>query len=131
MAFKHLNDKFMPVPVKNILLAYSQYSEEDFDKVAEEFEREAIGVIDSSVNLTKTLELTNGQDLVTGLCKSYVTAKLHEMIAHPNYIDLAADLMVNFRDNLKRIREAQLSEGESTSDKPKIRKLYIFRGKDG
>lgn len=69
--------------------------------------------------------------MVTGLCKSYVTAKLHEMIAHPDYIDLAADLMVNFRDNLKRIREAQLSEGESTSDKPKIRKLYIFRGKDG
>lgn len=131
MAFKHLNNNFMPVPVKNILLAYSQYSEDEFNKVAEEFEREAIGVIDSSVNLTKTLELTNGQDLVTGLCKNYVTAKLHEMIAHPDYIDLAADLMVNFRDNLERIREAQLSEGESTSDKPKIRKLYIFRGKDG
>ena len=47
------------------------------------------------------------------------------MIAHPDYIDLAADLMVNFRDTLKRIREAQLSEGESTSDKPKIRSLYF------
>ena len=125
MAFEYLKDNFMPVAVKNILLAYSQYTTEDFNAVAEEFEREAIGVIDSSVNLAKTLELTNGQDLVTGLCKSYVTAKLHEMIAHPDYIDLAADLMVNFRDNLKRIREAQLSEGESTADKPKTRSLYF------
>lgn len=125
MAFKYLNENFMPTPVKNILLAYSNYTLDEFQSISEEFEREAIGVIDSSVNLTKTLELTNGKDLVVGLCKSYVTAKLHEMIAHPDYIDLAADLMVNFRDNLKRIREAQLSEGESTSDKPKIRSLYF------
>lgn len=125
MTFKYLNENFMPIPVKNILLAYSNYTLDEFQSVSEEFEREAIGIVDSSVNLAKTLELTNGQDLVTGLCKSYVTAKLHEMIAHPDYIDLAADLMVNFRDNLKRIREAQLSEGESTADKPKTRSLYF------
>ena len=119
MAFEYLKDNFMPVPVKNILLAYSQYTTEDFNAVAEEFEREAIGVIDSSVNLAKTLELTNG-------VREFME-KIEDIrdIAHPDYIDLAADLMVNFRDNLKRIREAQLSEGESTADKPKTRSLYF------
>lgn len=52
-------------------------------------------------------------------------AKLYEHIAHTDYIDLAADLMVDFRDTLKRMREAQISEGTNTDEKAKSWNLYI------
>lgn len=125
MEFEYLKDDFMPTPVKNILLAFSEYSENRFNEVAVEFEKEALGVINANISLSELSKDTEyGTPLIRGLCTNYVTAKLHEMIAHPDYIDLAADLMVTFRDNLKRIKDSK-NEAEEKRLENKVASLII------
>ena len=114
MNYIYMRENLIPETTANILKHYSGFTE-----------KTAIGVIASSVNLDKVKELENGRELLSGLCKSYVLAKLYEHIAHTDYIDLAADLMVDFRDTLKRVREAQISEGTNTNEKAKPWNLYI------
>ena len=125
MSYIYMKENLVPETTANILKHYSGFTDGEFQEEICHLEKTAIGVIASSVNLDKVKELENGRELLSGLCKSYVLAKLYEHIAHTDYIDLAADLMVDFRDTLKRVREAQISEGTNTDEKAKFWNLYI------
>ena len=125
MSYIYMRENLVPETTANILKHYSGFTDGEFQEEICHLEKTAIGVIASSVNLDKVKGLENGKELLSGLCKSYVLAKLYEHIAHTDYIDLAPDLMVDFRDTLKRVREAQISEGTNTDEQAKSWNLYI------
>lgn len=125
MSYIYMRENLVPETTANILKHYSGFTNGEFQEEICHLEKTAIGVIASSVNLDKVKGLENGKELLSGLCKSYVLAKLYEHIAHTDYIDLAPDLMVDFRDTLKRVREAQISEGTNTDEQAKSWNLYI------
>lgn len=115
----------MPESTENILKHFSGLNDDEFLKQIRDFERAAVGIIEASINLDKLKKTENGAYVISSLCKNYVLAKMYEHIAHVDYIDLGADMMVDFRATLKSIREAQLEEGISTDETKKTRNLFI------
>lgn len=121
----YIKGTIMPKTTENILKHFSGLNDDEFLKQIRDFERAAVGIIEASINLDKLKKTENGAYVISSLCKNYVLAKMYEHIAHVDYIDLAADMMVDFRTTLKSIRDAQLEEGINTDESKKAKNLYI------
>ncbi|WP_294708272.1 hypothetical protein [uncultured Fusobacterium sp.] len=121
----YIKGTIMPKTTENILKHFSGLNDDEFLKQIRDFERAAVGIIEASINLDKLKKTENGAYVISSLCKNYVLAKMYEHIAHVDYIDLGADMMVDFRSTLKSIREAQLEENISTDESKKAKNLYI------
>ena len=121
----YIKGTIMPKTTENILKHFSGLNDDEFLKQIRDFERAAVGIIEASINLDKLKKTENGAYVMSSLCKNYVLAKMYEHIAHVDYIDLGADMMVDFRSTLKSIREAQLEENISTDESKKAKNLYI------
>ena len=121
----YIKGVLMPKSTENTLKHFSGLNDDEFLKQIRDLERAAVGIIEASINLKKLESTENGAYVISSLCKNYVLAKMYEHIAHVDYIDLGADMMVDFRSTLKSIREAQLEEGISTDETKKTRNLFI------
>ena len=124
--YTYIIGELMPETTKNVILHHSGLADdEELEKQVRNLEKAAVGIIEASINLKKLEETENGEYVISSMCKNYVLAKLYEHIAHVDYIDLASDMMIDFRSTLKSIREAQINEGISTDENKKTRNLYI------
>ncbi len=121
----YIKGTIMPESTENILKHFSGLSDDEFLKQIRDFERAAVGIIEASINLKKLESTENGAYVISSLCKNYVLAKMYEHIAHVDYIDLGADMMVDFRSTLKSIRESQLEDGISADENKKTKNLFI------
>lgn len=121
----YIKGTIMPKTTENILKHFSGLNDDEFLKQIRDFERAAVGIIEASINLKKLESTENGAYVISSLCKNYVLAKMYEHIAHVDYIDLGADMMVDFRTTLKSIRESQLEDGISADENKKTKNLFI------
>ena len=121
----YIKGTIMPKTTENILKHFSGLNDDEFLKQIRDFERAAVGIIEASINLDKLKKTENGAYVISSLCKNYVLAKMYEHIAHVDYIDLGADMMVDFRTTLKSIRESQLEDGISADENKKTKNLFI------
>lgn len=121
----YIKGALMPKSTENTLKHFSGLNDDEFLKQIRDFERAAVGIIEASINLDKLKSTENGAYVISSLCKNYVLAKMYEHIAHLDFIDVGANMMIDFRSTLKSIREAQLEEGISTDETKKIRNLFI------
>lgn len=121
----YIKGTIMPKTTENILKHFSGLNDDEFLKQIRDFERAAVGIIETSINLKKLESTENGAYVISSLCKNYVLAKMYEHIAHVDYIDLGADMMVDFRSTLKSIRESQLEDGISADENKKTKNLFI------
>lgn len=119
------NNNFLPEPVINTLMGVNHFDQERIELEIEELESAAITIIEATINTKVLFSKENGTKLMTVLCKNYVTAKLYEQTTLETYVDLADLIMAEFRDTLKRIKEAQLDEKITSNETPKIRSLYF------
>lgn len=108
--YKYLDNDFIAETSKNIIMDYTHLDKIKLKNKISNLELQCIGLITSTINIDILKEKVEGKALISGLCTSYVSAKLYELIAAGEYIDLASDLMVDFRDTLAKIKESQLEE---------------------
>lgn len=121
----YIKGTIMPKSTENTLKHFSGLNDDEFLKQIRDLERAAVGIIEASINLKKLESTENGAYVISSLCKNYVLAKMYEHIAHVDYIDLGADMMVDFRTTLKSIRESQLEDGISADENKKTKNLFI------
>lgn len=119
------NKNFLPDPVMNTLMGINHFDQTRIELEMEELESAAITIIEATINTKILLSKENGSKLMSVLCKNYVTAKLYEQTTLETYVDLADLIMTEFRDTLKRIKEAQQDENITANETPKIRSLYF------
>ena len=119
------NNNFLPEPVINTLMGINHFDQTRIDLEIEELESSAITIIEATINTDVLLSKENGKKLMTVLCKNYVTAKLYEQTTLETYVDLADLIMNEFKDTLKRIREAQREEKINTNESYKPVGLYF------
>lgn len=113
----YIKGEIMPLSTENIIKHHSGWDDDQFIKQVRDFEKAAIGIIETTIDLKSLKSTENWEYVLSSLCKNYVLAKLYEHIAHTDYIDLANDLMVDFRETLRRIRDSQKEEGKISSKK--------------
>ncbi len=113
----YIKGEIMPLSTENIIKHHSGWNDDQFIKQVRDFEKAAIGIIETTIDLKSLKSTENWEYVLSSLCKNYVLAKLYEHIAHTDYIDLANDLMVDFRETLRRIRDSQKEEGKISSKK--------------
>ncbi|WP_321328450.1 hypothetical protein [uncultured Ilyobacter sp.] len=116
--YNYMPDEFLPDQTKNAVLHCWRFEESDFISKALKLENVAIAVIDSAVNLTALKESTNGPDLLSDLCTSYVGAKLFEQISNDDYGSYVDNLMTGFWDTIKEVKEAQEKTNITPEDEP-------------
>ena len=121
----YIKGEIMPLSTENILKHHSGWDDDQFIKQVRDFEKAAIGIIETTIDLKSLKSTENWEYVLSSLCKNYVLAKLYEHIAHTDYIDLANDLMVDFRETLRRIRDSQKEEGKINNEKKKLARLII------
>lgn len=121
----YIKGEIMPLSTENILKHHSGWNDDQFIKQVRDFEKAAIGIIETTIDLKSLKSTENWEYVLSSLCKNYVLAKLYEHIAHTDYIDLANDLMVDFRETLRRIRDSQKEEGKINNEKKKLARLII------
>jgi len=123
---KYLEDDFIANASKNIIMDYTQFNEETLKNKIVSLESQCIGLITVTINIDVLDKANEGKALIRGLCTSYVSAKLYELIAASEYIDLASDLMVDFRDTLKKIKESQLQENINLDESKPKRNFSLY-----
>jgi len=123
---KYLEDDFIANASKNIIIDYTQFNEETLKNKIVSLESQCIGLITVTINIDVLDKANEGKALIRGLCTSYVSAKLYELIAASEYIDLASDLMVDFRDTLKKIKESQLQENINLDESKPKRNFSLY-----
>ena len=123
---KYLEDDFIANASKNIIMDYTQFNEETLKNKIVSLESQCIGLITVTINIDVLDKTNEGKALIRGLCTSYVSAKLYELIAASEYIDLASDLMVDFRDTLKKIKESQLQENINLDESKPKRNFSLY-----
>jgi hypothetical protein len=116
--YTYMPDEFMPEQTKNVVLHHWGFGESDFTSKALALEGVAIAVIDAAVNLTALKEGTNGPNLLSDLCTSYVGAKLFEQISNNDYESYVDNLMTGFWDTIKEVKEAQEKASITPEDEP-------------
>lgn len=116
--YNYMPEDFIPDQTKNTVLHYWGFEESDFISKALKLENVAIAVIDSAVNLRALKESTNGPDLLSDLCTSYVGAKLFEQISNDDYGSYVDNLMTGFWDTIKEIKKSQEKASITPEDKP-------------
>ena len=121
----YIKGEIMPKTTENILKHYSGLNDDEFVKQIRDFEKAAVGIIDATINIKNLKENENGDYVISSLCKNYVLAKMYEHIAHTDYIDLASDLMVDFRESLRRIKDSQTDNNISSDENRRVFSLYI------
>lgn len=121
----YIKGEIMPLSTENIIKHHSGWDDDQFIKQVRDFEKAAIGIIETTIDLKSLKSTENWEYVLSSLCKNYVLAKLYEHIAHTDYIDLANDLMVDFRETLRRIRDSQKEEGKINNEKKKLARLII------
>lgn len=119
--YKYLDEDFISISSKNIIMSYTQFDKEKLKKKALSLELQCVGLITSTINIDVL-----DKNLISGLCTSYVSAKLYELIAAGEYVDLASDLMIDFRDTLKKIKESQLQENINLDESKPQRKFSLY-----
>ena len=123
---KYLEDDFIANASKNIIMDYTQFNEETLKNKIVSLESQCIGLITVTINIDVLDKANEGKALIRGLCTSYVSAKLYELIAASEYIDLASDLMIDFRDTLKKIKESQLQENINLDESKPKRNFSLY-----
>ena len=116
--YTYMPDEFMPEQTKNAVMHYWGFESADFISKAQTLENVAIAVIDAAVNLTALKESTNGPDLLSDLCTSYVGAKLFEQVSNNDYENYVDNLMTGFWDTIKEVKEAQEKASITPEDEP-------------
>lgn len=128
MAYKYLDKDFLPEESKNTVIDFWNFqSEKEFEAKCEKLEKDAIGVIKANANI-KVLEEDDYSPLPM-LCESYVSAKLLDKLINRGYEDKVGNLMADFWDTLKAIRETQKEEkisSEETVGKRPVAGIVVF-----
>ena len=122
----YVKGELIPLSTKNTIKHHSGWDDDQFIQEVRYFEKAAMGIIEATIDLNSLKSTGNGDYVISSLCKNYVLAKLYEHIAHTDYIDLANDMMVDFRETLRRIRDSQKEEGKISTKKKKG--ILIFGG---
>lgn len=125
MAFKYIKGRLMPDTAKNRILSLAGYSENELKTEVYALEKEAAGIIETTLNIDKIKETENGESVLSGICRDYVLAKLYSSLALDNYIDSGEDYMVSFRTTLRNLKDAQLEDGIEGDESKKTRNLFI------
>lgn len=124
--YKYLDEDFISTSSKNIIMEYTRFDKEKLENKIVKLELQCIGLIIATININELKKIDEGKALISGLCASYVSAKLYELITASEYIDLASDLMIDFRDTLKRLKESQLQENISLDENKTKRKFSLY-----
>lgn len=124
--YKYLDEDFISTSSKNIIMEYTRFDKEKLENKIVKLELQCIGLIIATININELKKIDEGKALISGLCASYVSAKLYELITASEYIDLASDLMIDFRDTLKKLKESQLQENISLDENKTKRKFSLY-----
>lgn len=124
--YRYLDNDFLSESAINIIKEYAKLDDERFIEKVKLLELQSIGYIKSVINLKKLEEDEYGKEILKGLCTSYTSSKLYQMIAHTDYIELANDIIIDFRTTLAEIKSSQIEEGTNLDEEKPSKKFSLF-----
>lgn len=124
--YRYLDNDFLSESAINIIKEYAKLDDERFIEKVKLLELQSIGYIKSVINLKKLEKDEYGKEILKGLCTSYTSSKLYQMIAHTDYIELANDIIIDFRTTLAEIKSSQIEEGTNLDEEKPSKKFSLF-----